>query len=568
MMRFSIIRTILPVSIVVMLLTGAAFVASYLQQIRQRDEIFELEKALDEVYRIQLTESRLASEAYHYIVTGRDHNRNAFEKELAEIQEHLAVLESYDLESMAIRSLEPGTSRLREWINRLKSLVEPGPLTTKEEANNYMRSSAYVELRHQIFEQFESFETEASTVRGKMMLRLARLTQVSMVSFLVMLLLAVVFFVLTYRVNAARMRQAYQLQLQRKEQEFETSFVYALVGKAIIDEYGRIVRLNARLCQMLGYSEPELKQRNFFELSPDSEKPKDDATMDRLREAEFFLNEREKEMTHASGHSVWVKQSLAMLPSADLKQAHFIVQLKDISVEKENWRRLQDSNIELEQFAYTASHDLKEPLRMIDGFMKLLEKNYGEKLDDSARKYIHFASDGARRMNQLLEDLLTYSRATRLSAASELTDLNQVLSEIKKAYQPLIDEKRASLSWSDLPTVWVPAVAVKTVLQNLISNSLKYQQPNKPPQINIEAVDKGNRWCIAVNDDGIGIEPEFHDRVFGVFQRLHSRQEIEGSGIGLATCKRLVEKWGGHIGIVSEKGMGSQFYFTIPKQES
>lgn len=202
---------------------------------------------------------------------------------------------------------------------------------------------------------------------------------------------------------------------------------------------------------------------------------------------------------------------------------------------------------------------------MIDGFMKLLERNYGSRLDETAQRYIHFASDGARRMNQLLEDLLTYSRATRSALKEEMVDLNRVMDEVKREFQHRIDELSGSLTWEFLPTVQGSTVAIRTVLRNLVANALKYHRTGHPPVVRVSVAQRENKWCIAVDDNGIGIDPAFYEQVFIIFQRLHGRSEYDGSGIGLATCKRLVEKWGGRIGVTSKPGEGSQFYFTIPR---
>jgi light-regulated signal transduction histidine kinase (bacteriophytochrome) len=243
-----------------------------------------------------------------------------------------------------------------------------------------------------------------------------------------------------------------------------------------------------------------------------------------------------------------------------------IIQLKDITQEKESWRKLEESNVELEQFAYMASHDLKEPIRMIDGFMKLLEKNYGDRLDETARKYVHFAADGAKRMNQLVDDLLLYSRATRQSGEPEEVELGRIMEEISKNYQPQLDKGTMDLHWHDLPQVRLPKAAIRTVLNNLVSNAIKYQAPGSKPQVMVKADRVPGFWRISVVDNGIGIKSEFFDKIFIIFKRLHGKGEYEGSGIGLATCKRLVEKWGGRISVSSVEGEGSSFSFTIPAE--
>jgi PAS domain S-box-containing protein len=362
------------------------------------------------------------------------------------------------------------------------------------------------------------------------------------------------------------MRMAYQLQLQQKEREFEVAFTQAPIGKIFVDQKGYCTRVNRRICEMLGYDANTLEKKRLADLSPAREYEEDLRLIAQLMQKQEKFNEREKEMLTASGQAIWVKQSMAFVSHEDGTPQQLIIQLKDITREKESRRKLEESNVELEQFAYMASHDLKEPIRMIDGFMKLLEKNYGDRLDDTARKYVHFAADGAKRMNQLVDDLLLYSRATRQSGEPEDVELQEIMEEISKNYQPQLDKGSVDLHWHDLPQVRLPKAAIRTVLINLVSNAIKYQAPGGKPHVMVKADQVPGFWRISVVDNGIGIKTEFFDKIFIIFKRLHGKGEYEGSGIGLATCKRLVEKWGGRIAVSSVEGEGSSFSFTIPME--
>lgn len=228
-------------------------------------------------------------------------------------------------------------------------------------------------------------------------------------------------------------------------------------------------------------------------------------------------------------------------------------------------KELEISNADLEQFAYVASHDLQEPLRMITGFLSQLQKRYENILDDKGKKYIYFATDGATRMRQIILDLLEFSRIGRIKENTQDVDINLIVENILVLNSRLIDEKQARVNYEFLPTVNSQKTPLQQVFQNLINNSLKYQKPNQRPEINIQVEDKGKNWLFSVADNGIGIESEYLERVFAIFQRLHTKAEYDGTGLGLAICQKIVQNLGGKIWVESEIGKGSVFYFTLPK---
>jgi PAS domain S-box-containing protein len=225
---------------------------------------------------------------------------------------------------------------------------------------------------------------------------------------------------------------------------------------------------------------------------------------------------------------------------------------------------LERSNKDLEQFAYVASHDLQEPLRMVASYTQLLAQHYEGRLDEKAKKFMDYAVDGAVRMQRLINDLLTYSRITTQGMPLETTDTHALLGEAIRNLAALIEEKRAIITNDDLPTVMADPSQLMQVFQNLLANAIRFQGETVP-HIHVSALDKGREWIFAVRDNGIGIERQYADRVFVIFQRLHTRQEYPGTGIGLAVCKRIVERHGGRIWFASEPGQGSTFFFTITK---
>jgi light-regulated signal transduction histidine kinase (bacteriophytochrome) len=217
----------------------------------------------------------------------------------------------------------------------------------------------------------------------------------------------------------------------------------------------------------------------------------------------------------------------------------------------------------LQQFAYVASHDLQEPLRMITGYTNLLAKRYRGKLDASADEFIDFAVDGANRMRVLINDLLTYSRVGTHSSKPAPTDCELVLSQTLAGLELAIRESGATVTHDALPTVNGDEVQLGQLFQNLIGNALKYRNEHEPA-VHIGCERRDNDWLLSVCDNGIGIDPRFAERIFVIFQRLHTREQYPGTGIGLAVCKRIVERHGGKIWVESEPGKGSTFYFTLP----
>jgi two-component system sensor histidine kinase/response regulator len=232
----------------------------------------------------------------------------------------------------------------------------------------------------------------------------------------------------------------------------------------------------------------------------------------------------------------------------------------------EKTEELSRSNAELEQLAYVASHDLQEPLRMITSYLQLLEQRYKNKLDADANEFIEFAVDGAKRMQRLIDDLLTYSRLGSRAKPFQPTNCETVVKDAMRAVRAAIEESGAQIACSPLPTVMADGAQLTQLFQNLLANAIKFRR-NQAPHIRIDAEAVEDAWRFSVQDDGIGIAPEYFDRIFVMFQRLHGRREYPGTGIGLALCKRIVEHHGGHIWVESEPGQGSAFNFTLPRQE-
>lgn len=259
-----------------------------------------------------------------------------------------------------------------------------------------------------------------------------------------------------------------------------------------------------------------------------------------------------------SGTSVYLK-NIDQRKSSESQMLHLHQELT------RHAKELARSNEELEQFAYVASHDLQEPLRMVTGFLKQFKRKYYNVVDDQGRGYLGFALEGSQLMKQIINDLLEYSRVGRIEGKSGQVDVNQVVSEISKIYRREIQGGKVVIDYEDLPEINAPKSALRQVFQNLVSNGVKYQQAGKVARINISGRETSSHYQFSVQDNGIGIHPQYLEQIFIVFKRLNKKAHYPGTGMGLAITKKIIETLGGTIYVESKEGKGSIFYFTIPK---
>ena len=243
-----------------------------------------------------------------------------------------------------------------------------------------------------------------------------------------------------------------------------------------------------------------------------------------------------------------------------------MIVVQDVTERREYQRQLEESNERLEQFAYAASHDLQEPLRMISSYLQLVERRYGDVLDDDGSEFLEFAVDGADRMRSMIDGLLQYSRVGTQGVEFEPVELGAVLEDAQRNLQVKIEERDAEVSVEQLPRVEGDAGQLRQLFQNLLSNAIEYSG-DEPPRVQITAERNGSTWTVAVSDDGIGIAADDQDRIFEIFQRLHSHEHHSGTGIGLALCQRIVERHGGELWVDSELGEGATFSVAFPVLE-
>ena len=261
-----------------------------------------------------------------------------------------------------------------------------------------------------------------------------------------------------------------------------------------------------------------------------------------------------------------VSGGLVMTSVSLLRHEIILRQAVEISL-RERQAELAHSNSELEQFAYIASHDLQEPLRMISSYAQLLRRRYANKLDTAADDFISYLVDGTKRMQALINDLLHYSRVGTEAKPLEPVDLEVALRDTLKDLEIRIEDSGGTVTHEPLPTVQADPVQIRQLLSNLVANGIKFHAPGQPPIVSIAAMRDGPEWRFTVRDNGIGIDPAYFKNLFQIFKRLHSGDEYSGTGIGLAVCKKIVERHGGHIWVESTLGQGSRFLFTLPAME-
>jgi len=349
------------------------------------------------------------------------------------------------------------------------------------------------------------------------------------------------------------------------EQERDRFFNISLnmLCTATLDGYFR--QLNPSWGRTLGYSLEELTSKQFLEyVHPDDIKEtKEKITLlGSGRNVINFVNRYRCK----DGSYRWLNWISTPYKDLIYASALDITDLMNREAElEEALKALEISNKELEQFAYVASHDLQEPLRVIVSYLQFLEKLYKESLDEKGQDFINRTINATRRLQSMIQSLLLYSRLTTKKKQFSNCSTRDILDAVQENMQHRIAETKTELLFGNLPEVYGDRAQLERLFQNLISNSIKFC-PDKKPRIEIEAgpLSSENTYTFAVRDNGIGISPEFHERIFEIFQRLHSRTEFEGTGIGLSACKKIVERHGGTISISSEEGAGSTFYFTLP----
>jgi PAS domain S-box-containing protein len=359
-----------------------------------------------------------------------------------------------------------------------------------------------------------------------------------------------------------------------EESERERGLLAAIIESSSDAIYSRdldgvITTWNWSAERLFGYSQQEAVGRSLSFLIPPERRDEDREIRERLRRGERVEHFRTTRL-HKAGHPVEISLAASAVRDSMGGIIGISAIARDISEQNRyeeivarQAEELRRSNLELERFAYVASHDLQEPLRTITSFVQLLARRYQGRLDTDADEFIAYAVDGANRMKQLIQDLLAYSRVNTGDSRSRRVSLEALLHDVLANLETSLSEAGATVTHGALPEVLGDELQLEQLLQNLVVNAVKFRSA-KPPRVHLEAERLPEAWRVSVRDNGIGIEPKYFDRIFVIFQRLHNRAEYGGTGIGLALCKKIVERHGGRIWVESRPGEGATFFFTLP----
>jgi PAS domain S-box-containing protein len=352
--------------------------------------------------------------------------------------------------------------------------------------------------------------------------------------------------------------------IARAEERFRLVVEAAPNAMLMADHYGRIVLLNRKSEELFGYGREELINAPIERLMPEQFRrihPDHVAGFLRTPSARAMGVGRELYGQRKDGTQVPIEIGLNPI---ELPEGNYVLaSIIDVTERKRIDDDLRRSNADLEQFAYIASHDLQEPLRMVASYTDLLAQRYTDQLDERANKYIHYATDGARRMQRLVADLLAYSRVGSPDLQPRLVDSGEIVRTVIETLEPSIRESGATVTVvGTMPAVLADASQLAQVFQNLIGNAIKFRG-DEPPNISVQATRRDSRWMFSVTDNGIGIDMRYAEKIFQMFQRLHEKGKYDGSGIGLAITKRIIEGHGGRVWFESRVGAGTTFFFTL-----
>lgn len=387
-------------------------------------------------------------------------------------------------------------------------------------------------------------------------------------------------------------RKQAEQQIRASEIRFHSTFDQMAVGLAHVSQEGLLQRVNAKFAAITGYDRQTLERMSFQEITHPDDLQADLDYVAKLLAGSISGYTMEKRYIRKDGTAIWCNLTVSLVRTAAGEPDYFVSVVEDIQARKEAEAALAEerdarhrllatqvaerttelahsneallrSNMELSNFAHVAAHDLQTPLRSIAGFAQLLQSSAGGKLAGEELEWLKLIVGNTRRLQELIHRLLAYSRLDAQARAYEETDLQELLNQVISALNGPIKESGAIVSCSGLPTLAVDRTQVAQLFQNLIENALKYRS-DKPLCLSISSRRQGGEWIFSVADNGIGIDPKHHRRIFEIFRRLHSYAEIPGTGIGLAICQRIVSRHGGHMWVESEKGKGSIFRFSLP----
>lgn len=367
-------------------------------------------------------------------------------------------------------------------------------------------------------------------------------------------------------VAAARQHGAALAALHDSQTRLRGMFEQSNTGIAFVTPDRRLVDCNEAFARLIGYARPELLGRDFADFTEPEDMEREAPLVEEMRQGVRDALRMEKRYIVKGGGRVWVDLSAAVIRDGQGAPRLLVGTVYDISERKKNEQALAESNAELEQFGYVASHDLRQPLRMVVSYLTLLERGVAGLLSGETQEYLNYARAGAQRMDQMLVSLLEYSRVGRRGEPMELLNSRELLDEALLFVSPDVTLSGAEIAVAgDWPQIFAGRNEMVRLLQNLLSNALKYRAPDRAPRITVSVARRAEEWLFSVEDDGIGFPPDQVGRLFKVFQRLAAQGEYEGTGVGLAVCRKIVERHGGRIWAQSDGvGQGAAFSFTLP----
>lgn len=354
-------------------------------------------------------------------------------------------------------------------------------------------------------------------------------------------------------------RQA-EVELALARTRFRSAFEYAATGMTMTSPEGRFLAVNPAFCRLVGRTAEELQERAFSDITHPADQENDLLNVARLAAGDVDHVDVDKRYLRADGAVVWVEAHVSLVRDEHGAPLHYLTQVLDVTERRRTALELERSNAELAQFAAVAAHDLSEPLRIVDGFLRLLEGRAGETLDEDGRRFIAEALGGAQRMRGLIDALLGYARVGGATVRVEPVDLGSVAHEAEGALATAIWERGTRVELADLPTVDGDAALLRQVLQNLLANAVRHARADDP-RVSVSATAREAAWEISVADNGGGVPPDLRPRAFDLF----ARGENGGTGLGLAICRRAIERHGGSIWIADAAGGGADLRFTLPR---
>jgi PAS domain S-box-containing protein len=366
-----------------------------------------------------------------------------------------------------------------------------------------------------------------------------------------------------------------EVALRESEERFRGAFESAAIGFALVEVDGRFRTTNRSFSEMLGFTQAELCERTLLGVTHQEDLGGSDPLSTLLSGSSKSV-QLEQRYIHKDGHVVWGVLAVSLVRNEHGAPRYFVAQVTDITARKEaeqalarHMANLERSNADLEAFAYVASHDLQQPLRTVTSYAHLLADRYRGTWDERADRWLGFIVTGVERMQRLVSDLLALARISTDAAAFAATDTGAIVERAWQSLRDSHDRDGAHLTMGALPRLSADAVQLHQLFQNLLDNAWKYRRPSLPLQVSITArrhEEDGVVWEFAVRDNGIGLDMVHADHIFEVFRRLHREQEHDGTGIGLAICRRIVERHGGRIWVKSRPGHGATFSFTLPER--